>query len=88
MNAVGEGTDPPVETVAAFQSQISGNQIKVLVYNVQTSTAVTTNIKSLATAHHIPSVGVSETLTPENLTFEDWQVKQLKSLETALSSSS
>jgi zinc/manganese transport system substrate-binding protein len=86
MNAVAEGNDPPVSAVAEFQNQITGNQIKVLVYNVQTSTAVTTNIKSLATAHHIPSVGVSETLLPENLAFQDWQLKQLKSLDTALSS--
>jgi zinc/manganese transport system substrate-binding protein len=60
----------------------------VLVYNVQTTTAVTTNIKSLAASHHIPTVGVSETLQPENLTFQDWQAKQLLALEAALKSSS
>jgi hypothetical protein len=32
-------------------------------------------------------VGVSETLLPENLTFQDWQLKQLTSLEAALSKS-
>jgi zinc/manganese transport system substrate-binding protein len=88
MTAVAQGTDPPAGDVVTFQNQISGNQIKVLVYNVQTSTAVTTNIKALASARHIPSVGVSETLLPENLTFQDWQLKQLKSLEAALSSTS
>jgi hypothetical protein len=49
---------------------------------------VTTNIKSLAASHHIPTVGVSETLQPENLTFQDWQAKQLRALEAALKSSS
>ena len=87
MGAVAEGTDPPASAVVEFQNQISGNQIKVLVYNVQTSTAVTTNIKTLAASHHVPSVGVSETLLPPNLTFQDWQLKQLKTLEAALSSS-
>jgi zinc/manganese transport system substrate-binding protein len=87
MAAVAEGTDPPASAVVEFQNQISGNQIKVLVYNVQTSTAVTTNIKTLAASHHVPSVGVSETLLPPNLTFQDWQLKQLKTLEAALSSS-
>jgi zinc/manganese transport system substrate-binding protein len=72
--------------VVEFQDQISGNQIKVLIYNVQTSTAVTTNIKALAASHHVPGVGVSETLLPENLTFQDWQLTQLKSLDAALSS--
>lgn len=88
MNAVAEGNDPPANAVAAFQNQISGNQIKVLVYNVQTSTAVTTNIRSLASSHHIPSVGVSETLQPDNLSFQDWQLKQLQALEAALKSTS
>ena len=70
------------------QNQISANQIKVLVYNVQTSNAVTTNIKSAATAHHIPNVGVSETVQPANLDFQDWQLKQLQALEAALKSAS
>jgi zinc/manganese transport system substrate-binding protein len=86
MDAVAEGNDPPASAVVEFQNQISGNQIKVLVFNVQTSTAVTTNIKALAASHHEPSLGVSETLLPENVTFQDWQLKQLKSLEAALSS--
>ncbi|HVS48874.1 MAG TPA: zinc ABC transporter substrate-binding protein [Candidatus Dormibacteraeota bacterium] len=86
MNAVAEGNDPPTSDVVTFQNQITANQIKVLVYNVQTTTAVTTTVKALAAAHRIPGVGVSETLLPENLTFQDWQLKQLKSLEAALSS--
>jgi zinc/manganese transport system substrate-binding protein len=87
MNAVAEGTDPPASAVVEFQDQISRNQIRVLVYNVQTSTSVTTNIRTLAAAHHVPSVGVSETLQPESLTFQDWQLRQLRHLEAALSSS-
>src|SRR4029077_997451 len=88
MQAVSEGNDPPASAVAQFQDQISHNQIKVLVYNTQTTTAVTTNIKSLATSHHIPSVGVSETIQPVNLDFQDWQLKQLQALESALRSAS
>ena len=84
MDAVAEGNDPPASAVAEFQSQIAGNKIKVLVYNVQTVTAVTTNIKTLAAARGIRSVGVSETLVPENLKFQDWQLNQLKELEAAL----
>jgi len=86
MNVVAEGNDPPASAVATFQSQISGNQIKVLVYNVQAATAVTTNIKTLATARYIPNAGVTETLQPGNLTFQDWQLKQLQTLEAALKS--
>lgn len=85
MDAVAEGNDPPASAVVEFQDQISADQIKVLVYNIQTTTAVTTTVKALAASHHVPSVGVSETLLPENLTFQDWQLKQLASLEAALS---
>ena len=88
IQSVAEGNDPPASAVATFQSQISGNQIKVLVYNVQAATAVTTNLKTLATARHIPNVGVTETLQPGNLTFQDWQLKQLQGLEAALKSTS
>ena len=55
---------------------------------MQTSTAITTNIKALAASRHIPSVGVSETLQPANLSFQDWQLKQLQDLEAALKSTS
>jgi zinc/manganese transport system substrate-binding protein len=87
MDAIAEGNDPPAGAVAQFHDQVSGNQIKVLIYNVQTATAVTTNLKALAAAHHIPAVGVSETLHPQNAKFQDWQLAQLKSLENALAAS-
>jgi zinc/manganese transport system substrate-binding protein len=84
MNAVAEGNDPPANAVIDFQDQLSQKQVKVLVYNVQTATAVTTNIRHLAAAQDIPVVGVSETLQPETVTFQDWQLAQLIALENAL----
>lgn len=87
MNAVAEGNDPPASAVIDFQNQITGKQVKVLVYNVQTATAVTTNIKHLAALADIPVVGVSETLQPESATFQDWQLSQLLALQNALNAS-
>jgi zinc/manganese transport system substrate-binding protein len=87
MQAVAEGNDPPASAVVDFQNQITGKQVKVLVYNVQTATAVTTNIKHLAALADIPVVGVSETLQPESATFQDWQLSQLLSLQNALNAS-
>lgn len=84
MSAVAEGNDPPASSVVLFQNQITNHKVKVLVYNNQTVTAVTTNIKQLAAANKIPSVGVSETLLPLNATFQDWQLGQLKQLESSL----
>ena len=85
MQAISEGTDPPAQTVAQFQDQISHRQIKVLVYNTQTSTPITDNLKQLATRNGIPVVGISETVEPRTAAFQDWQVSQLMSVQSALS---
>ena len=87
MDAVAEGNDPPADAVIAFQNQITNRQVRVLIYNVQTATAVTTNVKRLAALAGIPVVGVSETLQPESATFQDWQLSQLLTLQNALNAS-
>jgi len=84
MNAVSAGNDPPAAAVIDFQNQITGKQARLLVYNVQTATAVTTNIRHLASQENIPIVGVSETLQPESATFQDWQLSQLVAVQKAL----
>lgn len=86
MEAVSEGNDPPARSVVAFQDQISSRLVKVLVYNVQTVTAVTTSVKDLAASQHVPTVGVSETLQPANAKFQQWQLAQLQALARALQS--
>jgi len=86
MQAVAEGNDPPADSVVTFQDQIAHKAIKVLVYNVQTATAVTTNLRIAATLQSIPVVGVSETLLPVTASFQEWQDSQLIALENALNS--
>jgi zinc/manganese transport system substrate-binding protein len=86
MQAVSEGNDPPADTVVTFQDQIAHKAIKVLVYNVQTATAVTTNMRIAATQRSIPVVGFSETLQPVTASFQEWQDSQLIALENALHS--
>ena len=85
MQAISEGSDPPAQSVAEFQNQLSHHAIKVLVYNSQTSTPITENLKQLAANHSIPVVGISETIQPATTTFQDWQTRQLNSLQAALS---
>ena len=84
MQAVAEGNDPPAQTVAEFNNQVSTKQIKVLVYNVQTSTSITEQLKRLAAANGIPVVGISETLQPAGATLQEWQDAQLITLQNAL----
>jgi zinc/manganese transport system substrate-binding protein len=87
MNAVAEDANPSVQDVALFQQQINEKKIKVLVYNNQTSGNMTSQLRELAEKAGIPVVGVSETMTPADTTFENWQIAQLKALEDALASS-
>ena len=84
MEAVAEGSDPSTASALVFEQQLVSGQPRVLMYNVQTSTAVTTNVKQIAEAHGIPVVGVSETIEPSAASFQDWMVSQLDAVETAL----
>jgi zinc/manganese transport system substrate-binding protein len=81
--ALAEGNDPPADTVITATNQINHHQIKVLIYNVQTITPVTTNLENLAKAQNIPIVPVSETM-PAGKTYQTWMMDQLNALQTAL----
>jgi zinc/manganese transport system substrate-binding protein len=84
-HAIAEGNDPPVESIATANGQVSGHQIKVLIYNVQTITPITTHLQEEAKDAQIPVVGVSETMPP-NETYQTWMLKQLQALHKALKS--
>jgi zinc/manganese transport system substrate-binding protein len=84
MQAVSQGNDPPAQDVTTFNAQIKNREIKVLVYNEQTSTAVTTTLRQLAAQEKIPVVGISETLHPPGASFQQWQLAQLVTLQDAL----
>jgi zinc/manganese transport system substrate-binding protein len=85
MQAISEGNGPPAQTVAEFQDQLTHHQVKVLVYNTQTATPITDNLKQLAPQNNIPVIGISETIEPTTASFQDWQTKQLDALLAALS---
>ncbi|MEO8749612.1 MAG: hypothetical protein ABI384_04370, partial [Allobranchiibius sp.] len=66
------------------KNQISAKKIKVYVYNSQNATPdVAAQVKA-AKAAGIPVATVTETLSPANATFQDWQSAQLQALITAL----
>jgi zinc/manganese transport system substrate-binding protein len=84
MRALSEGNDPTARDVAVFQNQINNRQIKVLVYNTQTVTNVTEQLKMMAQQNDIPIVGVSETMPVRAQTFQGWQSSELQLLLLAL----
>ena len=84
MRAIAEGNEPTAQDIAEFQNQLKGKQVKVLVYNVQTVTPITEQLKGMARDANIPIVGVSETMPGGAQTFQGWQAGQLRLLLSAL----
>lgn len=81
--AIAEGNDPPANTVVTTNNEVAQHQIRVLIYNEQTVTPITTNLQNAATSEHIPIVPVTETM-PQGKTYQQWMVDQLAQLEQAL----
>jgi zinc/manganese transport system substrate-binding protein len=84
MKAIEEGNDPPSQAVAAEQDLITQHRVKVLLYNSQTVTKITSAIRDLAASNSVPVVGISET-EPPGQTYQQWQLDELDRLEAALS---
>lgn len=84
MEAIAEGNDPPASSVALFECQITGGYVKVLVYNVQTVTPVTTTIKGMAATSNVTTTFVSETIQPPGTSFQNWMYGEYNNLYNAL----
>jgi zinc/manganese transport system substrate-binding protein len=81
--AIAEGNDPSAQDVNTTDQQITGKKIKVLIYNSQTVTPITTNLEDAAQVNDIPVVPVTETMPPGD-TYQAWMMAELNALETAL----
>jgi zinc/manganese transport system substrate-binding protein len=86
--AIAEGTDVTAQDKQTVDSQASGRQIKVWVFNSQNVTPDVQRVNAIARAHNIPIATVTETLVPPSASFEQWQVAQLEGLSAALSRAS
>jgi zinc/manganese transport system substrate-binding protein len=84
LKAVSGGQDISAADQANAEQQINQKQIKVLIYNSQNTP---NNIQALinrARANHIPVATITETLTPGNASFQDWQSSRLQGIQSAL----
>ncbi len=81
--AVAEGNDPPANSVITAENQVKGKLVKVLIYNEQTVSPVTTRLQNDARAAGIPIVPVTETM-PANKTYQSWMLAQLGTLSQSL----
>jgi zinc/manganese transport system substrate-binding protein len=83
MKAIAEGNDPTAAIIATVNDELNQGKVKVLIYNKQTVTPITTNLQNEAMARHIPIVPVTETM-PSAKTYQSWMMDQLNVLEAAL----
>lgn len=81
--AIEEGEDPPASALAQMDDQLKKHEVKVLIYNVQTVSPITTRVQELAKRVGVPVVGVSETEPPGN-SYQQWMQSQLDALRAAL----
>ena len=85
--AIEEETDPSAASVAETDALVTGKQVAAVVYNAQTETPVTKQLKEKAATAAVPVVAVTETL-PDGVTgYLDWMTKQVDSLAGAVSGS-
>jgi len=81
--AIAEGNDPPADAVVEAEDQIKNKKIRILIYNEQTVSAITTKAQDDAKAAGIPVVGVTETM-PQGETYQSWMLRQLDEVRMAL----
>lgn len=86
LDAVANESDPSAQSVQQFRTQLNNKEPKAFIFNTQTDGSLPTQLKDLAEKNGIPVVNVTETLTPEGATFQQWQLTQLQSLNQALGS--
>ncbi len=82
--AIENGNEPSAADTQAMQSLISGHTLRLLLYNTQTTSAVTQHMRALATQAGIPVVGVSETLPSSDPSYQAWQLRQAREILRAL----
>jgi zinc/manganese transport system substrate-binding protein len=82
--SIEDGNDPSPADNSAMDAALTDKKIKVLLYNGQVTSPATDAVKQLAQKSGVPVVGVTETLPPTDKDFQDWQLRQVNELTTAL----
>jgi len=83
VNAVEAETDPSAAAVADIQNAVTSRQAAAVIYNPQTESPVTEQVRTLAEQNRIPVVQMTETL-PAGRTYVQWMDTQISALSDAL----
>jgi zinc/manganese transport system substrate-binding protein len=82
--AIAEGNDVTAQDKQTVDDQARKRQIKIWVFNSQNVTPDVQRVNEIAREERIPTVTVTETLSPAGDSFEQWQSAQLEGLARAL----
>ena len=82
--SIEDGNDPSPADNAAMDAALTDKKIKVLLFNGQVTSPATDTVKQLAQKSGVPVVGETETLPPTDKDFQDWQLRQINEITTAL----
>lgn len=78
------GIDPSPQGVSTEQSLLSNGKAKVFVYNQQVTDTLTVSFLSIARSHHVPVVGVYETMPTPGFSYQSWMLAEADALYNAL----
>lgn len=82
--AIEDGNDPSPADTVAMDSLMTNKLARVLLYNAQATSPVTQHVQDLAKQAGVPVVGVTETLPPNQHSYQSWQQDQLNKILTDL----
>jgi zinc/manganese transport system substrate-binding protein len=77
-------TEPSARDLAAFENDLKQHKVRALIYNKQVSDKLTDRLIAIAKKAKVPVVPVTETM-PGDVSFSDWMLGELDTLDTALS---
>ncbi len=81
--AVMNDTEPSPSDIAAFETDLKDDRVKLLVYNSQAANATARHMVDVAKAAHVPVLGVTET-KPAAVAYQDWVAGEIDAIDAAL----
>ena len=82
--AVANESEPSPGDVADFMDALADGSVRVIIINSQSTSAMTDRLREQAQSNGIAVVEITETIAPGSASFAEWQVAQLRNLQTAL----
>lgn len=80
------GIDPSPQGISAVRSLLAGGKVRAFVYNEQVTDSLTQSLIPIAEQHHVPLVGVYETMPVPGYHYQSWMLAEATALYRALAS--